>query len=59
MDEEVECDICGKGIAAVAVYSGDGNEELCHECYHDIYDIDDEAVEYQPISDIRFMESVI
>ncbi|SPW23599.1 Uncharacterised protein [Cronobacter sakazakii] len=23
MDEEVECDICGKGIAAVAVYSGD------------------------------------
>ncbi|ELY2672082.1 hypothetical protein ROL70_07770 [Cronobacter sakazakii] len=45
MDEEVECDVCGKGIAAVAVYSGDGNEELCHECYHDIYDIDDEAAE--------------
>ncbi len=37
-----ECDVCGKEIVLIAVYSGDGNEELCHECYHDIYDSDDE-----------------
>ncbi|EOI3527704.1 hypothetical protein ACMSYW_000879 [Cronobacter dublinensis] len=49
MDDEVECEVCGKGIAAVAVYSGDGNEELCHECYHDIYDIDDECSQAKAI----------
>lgn len=41
----LECDVCGREIAEVAVYSGDGNEELCHECYHDIYDIDKEVDE--------------
>ena len=42
----VECDICGKEISLLDVHSGDGNEELCFECYHDAYDIDgDELME--------------
>lgn len=42
MEDETECDLCGKQVG-LEVYSGNGVEELCYECYHDIYDIDDEA----------------
>lgn len=43
MEEEFKCDVCGNELSPLSIYSGDGNEELCFECYHDIYDIDDEA----------------
>lgn len=43
MEEEFECDVCGKGLSPVSIHSGDGNEELCFDCYHEIYDIDNDA----------------
>lgn len=42
MSDKTECDVCGKEISTLAIYSGDGNEELCADCYHDIYDIDED-----------------
>ncbi|GEM_PF-4561276 len=40
-----KCDLCGKEMASESIHSGDGKEELCHECYHNIYDIDEEVDE--------------
>lgn len=45
MSNTVKCDICGKEIVPADVHSGDGVEDLCFECYHDVYDMDDEVVE--------------
>lgn len=45
MASEVECDVCGKQISGHDVHSGDGIEDLCFECYHDMYDEDDEFSE--------------
>lgn len=45
MSNTVKCDICGKEIAPSDVHSGNGVEDLCFECYHDVYDIDDEENE--------------
>lgn len=41
MEDKAKCDLCGKELG-IEVHSGNGVEELCFECYHDIYDIDDE-----------------
>lgn len=41
MEDEFECDMCGREIAKVAIHSGDGIEELCSYCYHEIYDSED------------------
>lgn len=41
----VSCDICGKEISERDIHSGDGKEDLCFECYHDIYDEDNESGE--------------
>ncbi|MDK9961783.1 hypothetical protein [Enterobacter cloacae] len=45
MSNTVKCDICGKEMVPADVHSGDGVEDLCFECYHDSYDMDDEVVE--------------
>lgn len=36
------CDVCGREISQLQAHSGNGEEELCFECYHDIYDKDEE-----------------
>lgn len=41
MGDKADCDVCGKQISSSSVFSGDGNEELCFDCYHEIYDIDE------------------
>lgn len=39
---ENQCNLCGKELEEVNIHSGDGREELCYECYHDMYDSDEE-----------------
>lgn len=43
MSNTCKCDICGKDMVPAEVHSGDGVEDLCLECYHDVYDMDDEV----------------
>ena len=42
MNNTVKCDLCGKEMVPADVHSGNGIEDLCFECYHDAYGMDDE-----------------